>query len=116
MARMKQGSRTTLRNPSNPPLGSVEREAVKLYNDGVPVREIMRRLGIRSTAKLYRILKKYANLRKSKRKKWKPSEEEVRELCKLKAEGWSIYQIARYFERSPSTIWHYARKFCSSSG
>lgn len=93
----------------------LEKRVVELYKRGLPVREIQRITRIRSMAKIYRILKKNIQLRKKKRKKWKPSEEEIRKLCEMKENGVSIYRISRYFDRSPSTIWRYARKYCTHS-
>ena len=114
MAR-RRGTVARAKGKLEEPVGGLEKKVVELYRQGLPVKEISEITGIKSMAKLYRIIRRYAETRKRKRKKWKPSDKEIRELCDLKRRGVSIYQLSRRFDRSPSTIWHYLKRYCKQS-
>ncbi len=94
-------------------LSALEQKVISLYKQGLPVKQIAKITGIKSMARLYRIIKRHVKPRKSKRRKWRPSPEELQELCRLLGQGMSLYQVSKHFDRSPSTIWHYSRKYCT---
>ena len=91
-------------------LSALEQKVITLYKQGLPVKQIAKITGIKSMARLYRIIKRHVEPRKSKRRKWRPTPEELQELCRLLGQGLSLYQVSKRFGRSPSTIWPYSRK------
>ncbi|MEM4035729.1 MAG: hypothetical protein QXU97_03860 [Fervidicoccaceae archaeon] len=90
----------------------VAREARRLYEAGVPVREIMRRLGIRSCASLYKLLGEAR--RKIKRGAKKLTNEELSKICEeLMSE--SVYAVARRWGLSTSRVHSIKKRHCASS-
>lgn len=91
-------------------------EALELYENGVPVREILEKTGIH-VEKLYKEIRKRGIYRKPKLSKaqvrnkgtW-VREEEREAIIKDFLAGMSIYALAKKYKRSTGTIYSILRK------
>ncbi len=88
----------------------LEELVLKMYREGRTIKEIREATGL-SCSQIYSILKRHNTIlrRGSYNSKGRVTEEEVAEICRLYAMGWSIYAIAKKLGRPPSTI-HYVLK------
>ena len=90
-------------------------EILELYRQGVPIKEIMARTGIRSVAAIYAIIHANTSLRKKKSPHRRLSKEEIAEICREYDNGASIYSIAKKWGLSTSRIYYVIKKHCRSS-
>ena len=92
-----------------------EEEIVREYLGGVPVIEIVAKHGI-SPMTLYAILYRHGikPYRKGTGPKRRLTEEEIREIIRLRAEGAGIPEIARRLKRSVSTVYTVLVRYCGS--
>jgi len=82
-------------------------EARKLYEAGLPVKEIMQRLGVRSYSTFYELIGQMRRV--SRRPRRKLSEEEIAKICEeLKAK--SVYSVAKEFGLSTSRVYSIKKK------
>jgi hypothetical protein len=86
--------------------------AVELYKQGLAVREIMERTGIRSFSLLYATLKAMGLKRREGRphKSW--NSWNTREICKELESGASIYSIAKKLALNPSSVYYVRQRYC----
>ncbi len=84
-------------------------EAIELYKQGVPISEIMARLGIRSCSALYRILpSRRVNVTTRRRVK----KDEIARICEMYRQGLSIYRIAKETGRAFSSVKYIIDRYC----
>jgi len=90
------------------------REVLELYRQGLPIKEIMARTGIRSVSAIYSIIHANTSLRKRKSSHRKLSREEIAEICREYSGGASIYSIAKKWELSTSRVYYLVKKRCEA--
>jgi len=88
-------------------------QILELYKQGLPIREIMARTGIRSVSAIYSIVRANTALRKRKSSHRRLSREEVAEICREYSDGASIYSIAKKWGLSTSRIYYVVKRHCS---
>jgi len=86
-------------------------EAVKLYADGVPVKEILHRTGIRSSSAFYAAL---GGLRRrpNRRRVRRLNEDEVNKICEEWHAGKSVWEISKETGRARSTVHYVIARMC----
>jgi len=87
-------------------------EAVKLYREGVPIREIMRRLGISSYSLLYSVLRASGEMRRRHRPHRRVDPRTIAIVCRYRAEGRTLTWIASQLDRPVATVWRIVKEHC----
>jgi len=88
-------------------------QVLELYRQGLPIREIMARTGIRSVSAIYAIIRANTTLRKYKSSHRRLSKDEIAEICREYSSGASIYSIAKKWGLSTSRIYYLIKKQCA---
>jgi len=85
--------------------------ALKLYREGLPIKEIVRRTGVRSMKELYRVLL-FHGMRRRRRKgrHRKLTGKEIRQIIKEWLDGASIYSLSKKYGLSTSRIYYLINK------
>jgi len=83
-----------------------EEDVVKMYMEGLPIKEIKRRLGLSSTEAIYRIVRERGILRRRKSSHKKLSPEVEEEIRRRYREGESIYRLAKEYGLSTSRVYY----------
>lgn len=93
----------------------VEEEVVREYHSGMKIAEIAAKHDI-SPMTIYTILYRHGvrPYRKGDGEKKRLTEDEIREMIRLRAEGLSIPEIAKRLRRSVSTVYMVLVKHCGS--
>ncbi len=83
-----------------------EEDIVRMYREGVPIREIKEKLGLSSTEAIYRVVRKLGILRRRKSSHKKLSPEVEEEIRRRYREGESIYRLAKEYGLSTSRVYY----------
>ncbi len=91
------------------------KELIHLYEQGMPVRDIMKMFNIRGYAAFYRILESHNVPKRRKKRGGRRIPEEVRKkICELRAKGWSYPRIAKELGISLGSAYRHSKK-CEES-
>ena len=101
--------RTSRRRSGEKNSSGMEEKVIELYEKGVPVKEIMRVVGLRSCEVVYRILRSRGVRRREKSRHKKLGGNVIEEIRRRFEKGDSIYRLAKEYGLSTSRVYYIVR-------